>query len=73
MNTGLKIGEWMSLERLAERMGGATRDEAMRMRWILCNNGYTDKTTDDVPDSEWLEFLDDAGCEHHHTTPGEQP
>lgn len=60
MNASLIISETMNLNELADRMGGATRDEAMRMRWILCNDGYDGKDTDDVPYAEWLTMLDEA-------------
>lgn len=60
MGESLIISETMNLGELADRMGGATRDEAMRMRWVLCNNGFTGKTTTEVPEADWLIMCDKA-------------
>ena len=60
MNTALIISETMNLGELADRMGGATQDEAHQMRFVLVCSGYDGKTTDDVPEADWLTMLDEA-------------
>lgn len=60
MNTSLIISETMNLGELSDRMGGATRDEARRMRFALINNGYDGKCTSEVPDADWLTMLDES-------------
>ena len=50
----MKIEPTMCLDALAERMGDATRAEALAMREFLLAGDYVN--TNDIPESEWLEL-----------------
>ena len=58
MNTSLRIEPSMNLAELADRMGGATEDEARKMRALLIHHNYEFYHTEDVPDADWLTMLD---------------
>lgn len=60
MNASLTISETMNLNDLADRMGGATADEAHHMRFVLICSGYDGRTTDDVSETDWLLMVDEA-------------
>ena len=60
MNTSLIISETMNLNDLADRMGGATADEAHQMRFVLVCSGWDGKTIDEVSESEWLSMINEA-------------
>lgn len=60
MNTALIISETMNLNDLADRMGGATLEQAHQMRFVLVCSGYDGKCTSEVPDADWLTMLDEA-------------
>lgn len=60
MNTSLIISETMNLNELADRMGGATADEALTMRWILCDNYTIGARIQDIPENDWLHMIDTA-------------
>lgn len=60
MNASLTISETMNLDDLADRMGGATADEAHSMRFVLIYSGYDGKTTDDVSETDWLSMIDES-------------
>lgn len=60
MGESLIISDTMNLGELADRMGGATADEAHQMRFILVCSGYDGKKTSDVPDADWLIMVNEA-------------